>query len=263
MITKSLKYIIGAGIVLLFSSCDEILNVEIVGDGNTLSETRNVASFDEINLSAGFEIVLSNGESSLAVQADSNLLSYIETEVVNNQLLVAVKSNFQIVPRKPVRIYIKVSDDLNKLEVTGGGAIVADSLFVNELEVSVYGVSSFRGDTLGCSFLNLYSEGSTNVNIKGTFQNLAIRQIGSGNVSMRGKTDRGVIVLEGSGMIDNHLLLTEDVDISIYGSGLVFCHVLGSLSASIDGSGRIYYYGEPSSLEKNIVGKGLVLPAED
>lgn len=249
--------------LLLFVSCDEILNVEIVGDGNTISENRDVSFFDEVYLSAGFEVVLSNGESPLTVEADSNLLTYIETEVVNSQLQIDVKPNFEIVPRKPVRIYVGVSEEFRKVEVTDGGAIVADSLFVNALEVSVYGVSSFRGDTLGCSSLKLYSEGSTNVNIKGTFQNLAIRQIGSGNVSMKGKTDLEDIILEGSGKIDNHLLLAEDADISIYGSGLVFCHVLGSLSASIDGSGRIYYYGTPSRLEKNIAGKGLVLPADD
>ncbi|WP_462317042.1 head GIN domain-containing protein [Marinilabilia sp.] len=260
---RFLKYIIGASFLLSLFSCDEILNVEIVGDGNTLSENRDVSFFDEINISAGFEVVLSNGESPLTVEADSNLLSYIETEVVNNQLQIDVKPNFEIVPRKPVRIYVRVSEEFGKVEVTGGGTIITDSLFVKELEVSVYGVSSFKGDTLGCSSLNLYSEGSTNVNIKGTFQNLAIRQIGSGNISMRGKTDQSVIILEGSGKIDNHLLLGEDADISIYGSGLVLCYVSGALSASIDGSGRIYYYGTPSSLEKNIEGKGLVLPADD
>jgi hypothetical protein len=30
----------------------------------------------------------------------------------------------------------------------------------------------------------------------------------------------------------------------------------------ISGSGRIYYYGDPSELKKEITGKGLILPGE-
>ncbi|PWD97901.1 GIN domain-containing protein [Marinilabilia rubra] len=263
MTENLLKSILGTAIVLFFSSCDEILNVEIIGDGNIKTETREFGSFEELSLNADFKLSLTNGSPSVEVVADSNLLTYIETEIVGSELQVSVKPNFQIVPRQPVRIYVSVDDRFSGVEITDGGTVIADSLWTQKLNLAVYGVSNFVGDTLGAQALNVFSEGSTNIDIKGSFDDLSIRQIGSGNIFLEGYSEFGSIILEGSGKIDSQHLTIGNGKIKLYGSGLVLCRIIGTLTAEIEGNGRIYYYGIPTNLIKKIEGEGLVLPADD
>jgi hypothetical protein len=121
-------------------------------------------------------------------------------------------------------------------------------------------MSQMRTDTLRCKTMKLFSEGSASVKLKGVFENMEIHQQGSGNISIAGESSLANFLLEGSGKIDSREMLIENADIRLYGSGLILCRVISSLSARINGSGRIYYYGMPESLEKEIEGNGLVLP---
>jgi hypothetical protein len=245
------------------SSCDELLSVDIVGDGNLKTEGRSLGTFDRLYLESDFEVVLKNGDLSVVVEADSNLLSYVLTEVTDEELDISVKPNFKIIPRqRKVHVYVTVPQSFSGIDIINGGKVVADSLIVNSLDVQVYGVSSFFSDTIYCPHLKLETEGSTSVDINGSFEELSVRQRGSGNLNLSGISDVSEVVLEGSGKINAKSMKMQDTDIRLYGSGLIFCRVNGLLNAMISGSGRIYYYGDPSELKKEITGKGLILPGE-
>lgn len=248
--------------IILFSStsCDNLLNVDVVGDGNLKSEIRNRPVFSSVSLDSDFEVVLMNGaKQEIKVETDSNLLSYILTDVNDGQLDISGKPNFIITPRQPVRIYLSVSSSFVAAEVINGGTIIADSLIVADFDANVFGVSSFSGENIDCKRFSVFSEGSTSINLHGEFDVLSIRQKGSGNMMLQGYGTFGNILLEGSGKIDARSMTLGDADISLYGSGLVLCDVLGRLNAKIDGNGRIYYYGEPDELLRDITGDGMVL----
>jgi len=244
-------------------SCNEILNVDIVGDGNLKTDTlQNLSSFSGIYLDSDFEIVLTSGEDQeVWVKADSNLLEndYINIEVDDDWLNVGVKPNFNIAPRQPVRVYIQIPPEsrISEAEVVNGGTIIADSLSISKFSVSVLGISVFRGNQISSeNNFQILAEGSTTIYIDGEFQVLSLHQKGSGNMVLTGNTDFSEILLEGSGKIDGKSMTMNDANISIYGSGLVLCRVPGTLSALIDGSGRIYYYGgHPENLDKEIIGE--------
>jgi hypothetical protein len=246
------------------SSCDELLSVDIVGDGNLKTEGRKLGPFDRLYLESDFEVVLKNGDQSVVVEADSNLLSYVLTEITDGELNISVKPNFKIIPRqRKIHVYVTVPQSFSGVDIINEGKVVADSLIVNSLDVQVYGVSSFLSDSIYCSLLKLETEGSTSVNINGSFEELSIRQRGSGNLNLSGISDISEVVLEGSGKINAKSMKMQDTDIRLYGSGLIFCRTYGFLNAMINGSGRIYYYGDPSQLKKQITGDGLILPGED
>ena len=256
--------------VLGFWSCDEILNVDIVGDGNLKTDTiQNLSSFSGIYLDSDFEVVLTSGEEQkIWIKADSNLLrnDYINLQVEDDWLNVGIKPNFNIVTRQPVRVYMQIPAEsrLSEVEVVNGGTIVADSFGVSEFRVTVLDVAVFRGNqVISDNKFEIFAEGSTAVNIDGEFQKLWVQQKGSGNMVLKGSCDSGEIMLEGSGLLDVKSMPINNANISIYGSGLVLCRVHDKLSAFIDGSGRIYYYGgQPETLDEEIIGGGEVLSGD-
>lgn len=269
MIYKRVIYFLIFISVLGNWSCNEILNVDIVGDGNLKTDTlENLSSFSGIYLDSDFEIVLTSGEDQeVWVKADSNLLEndYINIEVDDDWLNVGVKPNFNIAPRQPVRVYIQIPPEsrISEAEVVNGGTIIADSLSISKFSVSVLGISVFRGTEVISDSLEIIAEGSTTINIDGEIKKrLFLHQKGSGNMLLTGNSALNEILLEGSGKIDGKSMTMNDANISIYGSGLVLCRVPGTLSALIDGSGRIYYYGgHPENLDKEIIGEeGEILP---
>ncbi|MFO7999847.1 MAG: head GIN domain-containing protein [Marinilabilia sp.] len=244
-------------------SCEEILNIDVVGDGNLAGENRILPDFTSVYLDTDFKVYLTSGdEYGVEVEADSNLLQYINTEVTGGVLTISSNPNFDVQPRHPVSVYLRVPDGFSGVEVINGGKIEADSLYTDSLDVRLYGVSSFSGKRME-SPVKLFLEGSTRISMEGEFEDLIIRQRGSGNINLEGTSGFGDVLLEGSGKINAKNMKIDDADIRIYGSGLVFCDVSGFLKARVDGSGRIYYYGTPGKLEKEVVGDGLIVPANN
>ncbi|MGQ1889947.1 GIN domain-containing protein [Thermophagus sp. OGC60D27] len=248
---------------LSLSSCEDIFSVEILGDGNIRSEKRIVGEIDRVLLESDFDLQIRQGLSgSLTVEADSNILSYVVSEVNNGTLELGVKQNFSIVPRQSVRITLEAGN-LSEVAIINGGRVQVDTFRTSFLRVNVYEVSTFKADSLICENLAVVAEGSTTVAISGNFDNLWLHQIGSGNMQLKGKANEGDVVVEGSGMIKAGELGMANGDLRLYGSGLILCRVSGLLKTYIDGNGRIYYYGMPENLTKEISGEGLVLPAEE
>jgi len=178
-------------------------------------------------------------------------------------LNLSVSSNFNVQPRQPVRIYIEVPDQFSDVEVINGGQVKADSFYVDTLNVALYGVSRFSGKKINFKAVDVLAEGSTNMRLSGTFESLNLRQRGSGNVTLAGQCEVAEVLLEGSGKIDAKALAITEGDLRLYGSGLILCDVSGFLKAKVDGSGRIYYYGEPRQIEKELDGDGMIVPGED
>jgi hypothetical protein len=248
------------GIVFIgLGSCDGILNVDVVGDGNRVVRSRNVSSFSKIYLDTEFVVELKSGDTqSVEVECDSNLLLYVTTEVVNNLLTISRKPNFDLFPRQPIYVNVVVPS-LTSVEVMGGGKISADTLVNESLDLTLLGVSEFYGRYLDCTLLAIFNEGSTHLNINGNFRKLELKQKGSGEVLLSGTGENLELFLEGSGKIDAAALAMPLADVKLYGSGLIFCYASEVLNAFISGNGRIYYYGSPSTIEKEISGEGLIL----
>ncbi|WP_010661859.1 GIN domain-containing protein [Marinilabilia salmonicolor] len=257
---------IGLIILLIFySSCDELLTIDVVGDGNMKNEARNLSPFNEVLLqSSDFEMILRSGERhKILVETDSNLIPYVTTEVVDNQLLIGTRDNFSIQAREGLLITVYYPGDLLTAEVSVGGILKTDSLVLDRFSASVFGVSKMRTlDTLRCNNFELFSDGSTNIEITGVFNELNLHQQGSGNILFYGLCDSGDLLLEGSGKIDLRELMMTDAEVELLGSGLILCNVIRRLNTRIVGNGRIYYYGQPEFLEKEIEGDGMVLPGD-
>jgi len=251
-----LRYIYS--LILFFSivSCEGIINLEVIGDGNFVSQNRvNLDYFTELEFYEAFDLdICYSDEQYVAVKGDSNLLKYVTTEVVDGRLTVESLSNYDIFPRQPIRIVVG-TNDINTIDIYGSGDVYIDSLYLNKLVLNVFSRAKVKITNLEVDQLLLFSNGGGNIFFDGNAEKLNLSQFGSGNASIQGYANYAQIIQEGSGIIDAKLFSTNNIDVLLFGSGLIYFSSDNDSFVSIEGIGRVYYSGsEPDSI--SVEGEG-------
>ena len=105
--------------------------------------------------------------------------------------------------------------------------------------------------------------GSGNAELRGNFGDaLSLVVEGAGNVDVAGEAATLQTTINGSGNIKAGDLQSENASVTINGSGRVELTVTRSLHATITGTGAIVYYGDPASVEKQVMGAGSITAGE-
>jgi hypothetical protein len=206
------------------------------GSGNVTNETRNVSDFNQINTNGDMEIIVSPGNNnSVVVQGDSNVIPNIQTSV-NNNILTVSNSNV-IGGSKPAKIYITVVD-LNAVQVGGSG--------------------NFTGTDLKLKSLNLFLSGSGSINLVNLVaDSIKLVNSGSGLTSLSGNVKSQEIIISGTGEYKAKDLQSNTATVEIDGSGQTTLNVINQLNIIINGSGQVFYLGNPN-IQQQITGSGTV-----
>jgi len=117
--------------------CDYSMFTEtIYGDGNVVTEIRNVSNFDGIKVSSGIDVFIKQGNSeNLKVEADKNLHDVIKTEVKNNILYIYSEENIRKARAKKVYVLYK---NLELIKITSSGDLKGvNTLTTDDLDISL------------------------------------------------------------------------------------------------------------------------------
>ena len=246
--------------VFLSISCEEILKLNITGDGNIITDTlrwRNNYTIRDIQLADDFILEIYQSEKpALHIEADSNLLSYIKTDFLRNTLTIRRQSDHFLKPSKNITIRLFINN-LSVIDVWNKGTVVCDTLTATTLHVNTYRKSNFSCKYAEVENLFFRAEGSTKVDINGNFIYLDYSQIGSGESFLNGNVETLKLLQEGSGKIEAFDLEANVAFISLIHSGLIYCYVSNFLTVDLKGTGRVYYKGNPET-EISIEGSGGV-----
>lgn len=244
--------------VILLWGCEGILRLDLTGDGNVITQKVRIGSVSVIEMNEPFIVEVHQSEvTELYVDAESNLISYIETIEEGEKLMIGRRSNYSLSPRKQIKIRL-YTNDLKSITVSEGGVVLCDTLVVENLALNLFGTSRVACSSVTADKLSYYSEGGTLASIDGTIKNVVIQQIGSAESVFSGETNNLSIIQEGSGKVESCNLIASNVTIQLFGSGLIFCKAINYLNVTIDGKGRVYYTGNPS-LTTQISGGGLLV----
>lgn len=181
-------------------------------------ESRPVADFTEIGVSAPIDVHVTQGEpAELTLEGDPEVLARIETVVENGRLKIRTRAG------DPWRWHRKAkarvtARRIEALAVAGSGDINAPSITGEALKVSI---------------------------------------AGSGDVRVGGKVEGLTASIAGSGDIRADRLDAQRVRVTIAGSGDATVRARQALSVSVAGSGDVRYYGDPT-VEKAVLGSGSV-----
>jgi hypothetical protein len=207
---------------------------------------------------------------SLVVEADSNLLPFIRTELRGDRLVIEKTRSFRT--NNHVRVTYTVprlasvrhdgSGHLSVQDLNGGPLVVegrgSGSVLltgrVSSLDVSQDGSGSIDATTLQSGGGNLSLNGSGRI-VAGRMQGerVTANLNGSGQLRVTGAVRNLAARSNGSGHLDLADLVSEQADLSSTGSGGMTANVRQSLVAQNGGSGGIRVYGNPS--QRTVSGK--------
>jgi len=224
-------------ITAVFSSC-MFSGERIDGNGNTKSETRNVTNTSKIKVQGDVDVLLQSGPAAVRVEADENLIPYIETRVEGGWLTVKTKDNANLNSSNPITVYI-TTPDISDLSVSGSGNITGNSKF------------SLNND------MSFQVTGSGDITVAVNAPKIEASITGSGNLHLTGETKDIDIHITGSGNYDGPDLKAENAEVSVTGSGDASLYADAHLEASIMGSGNVKYRGN-ATVDTHVTGSGTV-----
>lgn len=214
----------------------------IKGNGETKKETREVSSFTAINAQGSMEIKIDYGNSgTISVEADENLLPYIETTVEDGRLSIKPKKNVNLNSRSGIVVYVSMTQ-IKSLKLSGSGNISGSGAFTNDTTTD-FSVS-----------------GSGNLSLDfDTFKELDLSVSGSGNIKLKGASSMISAKISGSGNIDCSNTSSHDVVAKVSGSGNIKVDANNSIDAQINGSGNVFYKGDAQKINRKMSGSGKVI----
>ncbi len=223
-------------LVLGLSSCVHLGPVH-KGNGEIVTKTYHLDSFDKVRLEGNFKVSFEKTESeSLFIEIDENLLEHVEVDVKGNTLV--VESHETLLSKDGIKLVIGYRD-IEEIEISGACAISAqESITSNFLKMNLAGAGAVDLD-LDVKELEISISGAGAINLSGNVRDLDIEMSGAGGLSAF-----------------NLVSKTCKVEISGIGSADVF--VEEELNASISGMGGINYKGDPVVVRSDVSGLGNV-----
>jgi hypothetical protein len=235
---KSINQIIAlASIAILFFTTGCINELLVDGNGISATEARITPDFSKIKSEGEFDIHITQGdEFDILVEAESNLIQYIETEVNGNTLRIHTRGLRDLKNSLPMEIFITVPF-IEEIKQSGSGNIITGFFEGNHFEFAISGSGSIE-TAIGANTVDGIVSGS-------------------GSLFVSGIANSADFVISGSGQIDAWDMELKNCEATISGSGSMWVSVEQFLKAIISGSGSVYYSGTPE-IETRISGSGNI-----
>ena len=226
-------------LALVTLACGATVNLpdSIKGNGDIVQETREVGSFDTIELRGLGQIYVEFGdEEALEVSGEENLLRYIETYTEGGSLVIEIEDNRTLVPTEKLEYFITVVE-LKELDVSGLGDIELPSIETDSFRVEISGAGNIDVDALNADTLD-------------------VRLGGLGDLTVeRGEVNQLKVDISGSGNFNSRRMDSQEAEINISGLGSATVSVSEYLDVNISGGGSVNYYGSPE-VDTEISGLG-------
>ena len=176
--------------------------------------------------------------SSIRLVGDQNLVEQVNYKIYDDGRLLLYADTMLFI-QDNLKITLKTRN-LKSIDVGMIGKVFINRAFSgNELEVKVRGIGNFEADSLNIRSLIVKNEGTSQVNVAG-------------------KTDKANFETTGTGMMDAMELLSDTVYASVSGVGSIHCNPVKYLEGSVSGVGSIIYKEEPQKKSVHSSGVGKI-----
>jgi hypothetical protein len=193
----------------------------ITGNGKMETKDVPVQSFTEIKVSGIFELVLSQGNESVKIEADENLQPYFTVRNEGSKLVVDMEKlkNKNLKSAGKMKVYISFKN-LSAMELR-----------------TVGNVSST--EQLNFDHLKINSEAVGNITLNVKAKKIEVKNKGVGNISLSGSSDDAEVRNSGVGSFEASNLVVQNMSIENSGIGSAHVNVVKSIQAKSSGMGSI------------------------
>ncbi len=224
---------------VIVSSCT---TRSVKGNGEIVTNTRSEGDFNAVKASGSFDVFFSQAETNeIRIEADENLMRYIETRVEDGILRIRTKSGVNIRPSQDIKVYVK-SPKYRSVSLAGSGNMIAETKIssTEKVKLSIAGSGDIKLQEIDAPQVDVNISGSGKAEGFGNTRDLDIDVAGSGDVMMKD-------------------LKAENAKISIAGSGNVWVFSSMKLDVRVAGGGDIHYYGNPPTINSKLAGSGNLI----
>ncbi|MDX5481585.1 MAG: DUF2807 domain-containing protein [Hymenobacteraceae bacterium] len=209
---------------------------QLRGNGNVQTQERKVSNFRGINVSGGFAVEITQGNTEgLRLEAEENLLDNIKAEVRNGVL--HIYNDKSLTSTKGMKAYITVRE-LSKVDISGGVRVTGNSTFkTNAMDIDMSGGSKI---TLAVDTKELRADlsGASKVELKGKAGNLVMDMSGASNVDAA-ELEASRVKVAASGASKVRVFAKEALDIDASGASVVYYKGSPSITSETSAAARI------------------------
>ncbi|NTX07804.1 MULTISPECIES: GIN domain-containing protein [unclassified Myxococcus] len=256
---------------------------DVHGNGDTVTEERQVEAFQSVTHEGNLDVVVREGETAtLTVTLDSNLQDNVRTfKGPDASLFIVTDGNLH--PKGTARVEITVprlvgatlegsgsmtvegfigqTEEHVRLESTGSGGLrYCGGARTVEAKVEGSGrVVMCMPDSVLVERADFSLSGSGELSWTGAASDVHVASEGSGRVKLKGTSSRLSVRMEGSGDLEARELRAVDLDLVSEGSGDASATVEGgTVNVSLDASGDVDLWGDASVRSIRVNGSGRV-----
>jgi len=225
-------------------SCNFFRGERVRGNGHQTTEERAVGSFKSVSSSGSFDIYVSSAATpAVKIEAEENLLPYIETYVDGDKLYIDTKDGYWLDNKRAMRVFVS-APEFTSIHSSGSGNIIGETKITNPHKLA------------------LSVSGSADIKMEVDAPEVEAEVSGSGDIRLQGQTKIFKTGVSGSGDIHAMDLLAEETSVQITGSGDADVYASVALDVAVTGSGDVRYKGGGQLRKSNIAGSGKVTKLE-
>lgn len=190
---------------------------QVRGSGVMKSEKRTVALFSSIEASGAYDIkIVSQGEQSLELEGDDNILPLVSTEVRGDKLYIRSTKGFS--SGRGIRVRISVPD-------------------IKGIESS--GATSFEISNLKNDNFSIDSSGASTINVTGETKKVTIESSGASRINTEGlKAPVVTVTMSGAGSAS--VFASQELNATISGAGeITYAGDPATVNRKVSGVGSI------------------------
>ena len=206
----------------------------IEGSGNVITKDISVKSFDELNASGVFNLLLSQGDKeSLKIEADDNLLDLFIIENEGSTLTIKMKKNSNFNSKKQLKVYVTFKT-------------------LKSMDLGMVGGTS-SDEKLKFADLKLKNQSVGSVSLNMTLQTLSMENQSVGSVKLEGSAENAVVKNNSVGSINAGNFVVQKMDIENNGVGSATVNAEKELKYSDSFLGKVSNKGNATVKKKNKV----------
>jgi len=213
------RFLILLSVVFSLASCGHT-----TGSGNIVTETRNTGSFDAISVGGSFDVEVKMGDAvSVMVEADDNIMKYIETRVSGKTLKINTEGihSFSNVHMK---VYVTLPV-LTAINASASAEVVGENILTSADKL-VFRASSSASIKAEVNAPEILTDANS-----------------SANITLSGKTKDHKTEASSSADINTFELLSENTTANASSSANIEAYASVSLNAHASSSGSVEYKG--------------------
>jgi hypothetical protein len=231
-----MKYLSIISFILVFSACRYNSRT---GSGNIISQTRSLTAFSGVHASGDVHVELQNGSSqSIVVEADDNIISYVETIVSGNILKVRLK-------------------DINNLRNATINVIIIAPV-IKEIHASASAEISGKNTIISDDKEKIVASSGSKINLQVDVPSVSASASSGANINVSGKTRDTDAEASSGAEVNASGLLAETATASASSGASVKIFGSISINASASSGGNVKYSGGASNIKKNESSGGSV-----